>query len=152
FGFSPITNAVSFVSDGTFQIGGPLVKDKLRLFTSFRDWRVHVNVPAAFSTTVLGQTNMKSGLANLTYQMNAINKITAFYARQYYKKPDRFLGNTFLFTNESNSNEDDVFDVVQGLWNSVLTQRLFMDARVSYNHIWFPLKFNGSDQPLNDLT
>jgi len=152
FGFSPITNAVKFVSDGTFQIGGPIIKDKLRLFTSVRDWRVHVNVPAAFSTTVLDQTNMTSGLANLTYQMNNNNRFTAFYARQYYKKPDRFLGNTFLYTSESNSNEDDVFDVVQGLWNSVLTQRLFMDARISYNHIWFPLKFNGTDQPLNDLT
>jgi hypothetical protein len=104
FGFSPITNAVKFVSDGTFQIGGPLIKDKLRLFTSVRDWRVHVNVPAAFSTTVLDQTNMTSGLAKLTYQMNNNNRFTAFYARQYYKKPDRFLGNTFLYTNESNSN------------------------------------------------
>src|SRR5581483_5876785 len=74
FGFSPITNAVKFVSDGTFQIGGPIIKDKLRLFTSVRDWRVHVNVPAAFSTTVLDQTNMTSGLANLTYQMNNNNR------------------------------------------------------------------------------
>ncbi len=53
YGFNPITGAVNFVSDGTFDIGGPLSKDTLRLFTSFRDWRVHVNTPAALSETLV---------------------------------------------------------------------------------------------------
>src|SRR5262249_7640020 len=51
YGFLPATNKVDFVSDVNFNIGGPLVKNKLRAFGSIRDWRVHVNVPAAFSTT-----------------------------------------------------------------------------------------------------
>jgi len=156
YGFRPITGAVNFVSDGTFQIGGPLVKDKLRLFTSFRDWRVHVNTPAALSQTIVDNTDMTSGLVNLSYQMNKSNKFTAFYSRQYYKKPNRFLTSTTVpstnFTSDSISAEDDVFDVVQGLWNSVITQRLFMDARISFNNINFPLKFNGTKTPLNDLS
>ena len=36
-----------------------------------------------------------------------------------------------------------MFDIVQGLWNSVLSNTLFMDARVSYNKIFFPLYDNG---------
>ncbi len=156
YGFNPITGAVSFVSDGTFFIGGPIVQDKVRLFTSFRDWRVHVNTPAAFSETLLDQTNMTSGLVNLTYQLNDKNKVTAFYTRQYYKKPNRFLTSATVpstnFDSESVSDEDDVFDVVQGLWNSVITKRLFMDARVSFNNINFPLKFNGTKQSLTDLS
>jgi hypothetical protein len=156
FGFKPITGAVNFVSDGTFQLGGPIVKDKLRLFASVRDWRVHVNTPAALSQTIVDNTDMTSGLVNLSYQMNKANRFTAFYSRQYYKKPHRFLTSTTTpstnFTSDSISNEDDVFDVVQGLWNSVITQRLFMDARVSFNNINFPLKFNGTLTPLNDLS
>jgi hypothetical protein len=155
YGFSPITGAVNFVSDGTFNMGGPISKD-LRFFGAFRDWRVHVNTPAAFSETLLDQTNMTSGLANLTYQVNNNNKVTAFYTRQYYKKPNRFLTSATVpstnFTSESVSNEDDVFDVVQGLWNSVITQRLFLDARFSFNNINFPLKFNGTSQALTDLS
>lgn len=151
-GFKPDTNKVDFVSDAGFQIGGPVIKDKLRLFTAFRDWRVHVNVPAAFSESVLDETNMTSGLANLTWQLNDKNRLTGFYSRQYYKKPNRFLGSSALFTSDSNSNEDDVFDIVQGLWNSVLTNTLFMDARVSFNKIFFPLYYNGTDQSLLDLS
>jgi len=151
-GFKPDTNKVDFVSDVNINMGGPIIKDKLRFFASFRDWRVHVNVPAAFSESVLDQTNITSGLGNFTYQLNDNNRLTAFYARQYYKKPDRFLGSSAFFTSQSNSNEDDVFDIVQGLWNSVITNKFFLDARVSYNKIFFPLYFNGSDQTLRDLS
>ena len=48
YGFRPQTNAVDFVSDVNVSGGGPLIARKLRMFASFRDWRVHVNVPAAF--------------------------------------------------------------------------------------------------------
>ncbi|HSL22887.1 MAG TPA: TonB-dependent receptor, partial [Vicinamibacterales bacterium] len=149
-GFKPDTNKVDYVSDFTVQVGGPLVKDKVRLFTAFRDWRVHVNVPAAFSESVLDETNMTSGLANTTWQVSTNHRLTGFYSRQYYKKPNRFLGSSALFTSDSNSNEDDVFDIVQGLWNSVLSNRFFVDARVSFNKIFFPLYFNGTDQTLSD--
>jgi hypothetical protein len=151
-GFKPETNKVDFVSDLNVQLGGPIVKDKLRFFGSFRDWRVHVNVPAAFSEQVLDETNMTSGLGNVSWQINHANRFTGFYARQYYKKPNRFLASSAFYTGESNSNEDDVFDIVQGLWNSVITNKLFMDARVSFNKIFFPLYYNGTDQSLNDLS
>ena len=152
FGFAQNTNSVDYVSDVSLQAGGPILKNKVRFFGSFRDWRVHINVPAAFSATVLDETNITSGLTNVTWQINDKNKFTGFYSRQYYKKPNRFLGTTTNFTDESNSNEDDVFNVYQGLWNSIITSRMFMDARVSYNTIFFPLYFNGTDQTLSDLT
>ena len=151
-GFKPDTNKVDFVSDLNFQIGGPLVSNKVRLFTSFRDWRVHVNVPAAFSESVLDRTDMTSGLANVSWQLNDANRITGFYSRQYYKKPNRFLASSANYTSESNSNEDDVFDIVQGLWNSVITNTFFMDARISFNKIFFPLYYNGKDQAITDLS
>src|SRR5437773_9259220 len=39
---------VDLFSDGTAQLGGPLIKDKLRFYTSWRDWRIHRNVPNFF--------------------------------------------------------------------------------------------------------
>ena len=47
YGFRPETNGVDFVSDINVSGGGPVIARKLRIFGSFRDWRVHVNVPAA---------------------------------------------------------------------------------------------------------
>lgn len=149
-GFRPETNSVDFTSDINVSGGGPIIARKLRMFTSFRDWRVHVNVPAAFSTLVLDKTDITSGLVNLNYQINDNNRLTGFYSRQYYKKPNRFLAASNTLVKESTSNEDDVFDVYQVLWNSVLTQRLFIDARLGLNKIAFPTYQNGTEQTLLD--
>ena len=46
-----------FVSDANIAAGGPVVKNKVRFFGSFRDWRVHQNVPVQNSQSVLDQTN-----------------------------------------------------------------------------------------------
>ncbi len=81
-GFRPQTNAVDFVSDINVSGGGPVVARKLRLFGSFRDWRVHVNVPAALSTLVLDKTDITSGLLNATYQINDNNRLTGLYSKQ----------------------------------------------------------------------
>ena len=150
YGFRPETNGVDFTSDINISAGGPIIARKLRLFTSFRDWRVHVNVPAAFSTLVLDRTDITSGLVNANYQMSDNNRLTGLYARQYYKKPNRFLTASNVTVQESTNNEDDVFDIYQVLWNSVVTQRFFIDARVGLNKIFFPTYLNGNDQTLLD--
>jgi hypothetical protein len=150
FGFRPQTNQVDYVSDVNVNIGGPLVKNKVRIFGSFRDWRVHVNVPVQLSQTVLDQTNITSGLANVTYQVNSSNKVTGFYSIQRYNKPNRLLNNASITVPESTVDEEDKFKVYQGLWNSVITPRLFLDARVGLNTILFPTYFNGTQQSLTD--
>jgi hypothetical protein len=150
FGFRDATNKVDFVSDVNINAGGPLIKDKLRIFGSFRDWRVHVNVPVQQSQTVLDETNITSGLLNGTYQLNDGNRVTGFYSRQRYRKPRRLLNSASITVPESTVNEQDVFNVYQGLWNSVLSSRMFLDARVGYNTILFPTYFNGVEQSLTD--
>jgi len=153
YGFLPTTNKVDFVSDVNFSAGGPVIKDKLRLFGSFRDWRVHVNVPAANSTNVLDQTNIDSGLLNATYQINSNHKLTGFWSKQKYSKPNRFLQSpTTTLVKDSTSDEEDIFNVYQGLWNAILSPNFFMDARVGYNTILFPTYLNGSAQSLTDNT
>jgi len=150
FGFLPTTNQVDYVSDANISVGGPLVRDKLRVFGSFRDWRVHVNVPVQFSQTVLDETNITSGLVNTSWQVSQNNRLTGFYSRQRYAKPHRLLNSASITVPESTVNEQDIFNVYQGLWNSVLTQNMFMDARIGVNTILFPTYFNGTEQSLTD--
>ena len=152
FGFRPDTNEVDYVSDVNVTGGGPIFRDKVRVFGSFRDWRVHVNVPVQFSQLVLDQTNITSGLINTTWQINQNNRLTGFYSRQKYDKPNRLLNNAAITVPESTVNEQDMFDVVQALWNSVLTQNMFVDARFGLNKILFPTYFNGTGQSLTDNT
>ena len=146
YGFRQDGNTSDFVSDVNISAGGPLVQNKLRFFGSFRDWRIHQNVPVQLSQTVLDQTNITSGLGNFTWQVSQNNRLTGFYSRQRYSKPNRLLNNASITVIDSTSDEEDMFDVVQGLWNTVLGKNFFLDARLGLNKILFPTYQNGGNQ------
>lgn len=129
-----------YLSDFTAQVGGPIVRNKLRFFAGYRDWRVHRFVTGfedENGVPVVEPTDMYSLLGNGTYQANTNHRITGFYTRQEYNKPQR--GASALNTPLSNWNEDDVFEIYQGLWNGVLSKTMFIESRVSYVDVFFPL-------------
>ena len=151
YGIRPNTNTSDFVSDINFTLGGPLVQNKLRFFGSFRDWRVHQNVAVQNAQSVLDQTNITDGLGNFTWQASQNNRLTGFYSRQRYSKPNRLLNSQASTVPESTVDEEDMFDLIQGLWNSVLGKNFFIDARMGMNKILFPTYFNGgTNQSLTD--
>jgi len=108
-------------------------------------------VPAAYSEQVLDETNMTSGLINSSWQVNNANRVHGLLRPPVLQEAQRFLASSALYTSESNSNEDDIFNIVQGLWNSVLTsQAVHGRARQLQQDLWFPLYYNGSDHGLTD--
>src|SRR6185295_14146690 len=111
YGFRQDGNTSDFVSDINFSAGGPIIKNRLRAFGSFRDWRVHQNVPVQLSQIVLDQTNITSGLVNATVQLNQNNRVTGFYSHQRYSKPNRLLNAASVTVIDSTSDEEDAFDV-----------------------------------------
>ena len=127
--------SVDLFSDWTAQLGGP-IGDKLRFFTSWRDWRIHRNV-VDFPKTE--NTDMFSGLGNVSYQINSRNKVTGLFTRQTYWKPNRNA--SALVQPDSTWIEDDVFSIYQGAYNSQISSNSVFDARVSYSTVAFPLKF-----------
>ena len=96
YGIRQDSDTSNFVSDANVTIGGPLVQNKLRFFGAFRDWRVHQNVPVQNAQVVLDQTNITDGLGNFTYQLNQNNRLTGFYSRQRYSKPNRLLNSSAI--------------------------------------------------------
>jgi hypothetical protein len=129
-------SSINLFSDWTAQLGGPLIRDKVRFFTSWRDWRIHRNV-VDFPESE--NTDLFSWLVNATYQLNAKNQITGLATRQTYLKPNRNAD--ALIAPEATWIEDDIFRIYQGRYNSQITNSALFDARVSYLKIDFPLKF-----------
>ena len=128
-------SSINLFSDWTAQLGGPLMKDRIRFFTSWRDWRIHRDV-VDFPESE--DTDMFSGLGNVTYQLNARNRLTGLYTRQTYYKPNRNA--SAINPPETTWIEDDVFTIYQGAYNSQISSNAVFDARVSYSTITFPLK------------
>jgi hypothetical protein len=155
FGVTPETedlfNRIDYLSDASFQLGGPVVKDKVWFFGSYRDHRIHRGVP--FYPVAEG-TDIKYSLFKGTINVNSSNTVTGLWGGNWYKKPDRGavdFGGAFV-TPESTWIEDDVSHVFQGTWNSVLSDKLLMDTRISFVHLKFPLIIKNGNQAREELT
>jgi len=129
-------SSINLFSDWTAQLGGPLIRDKVRFFTSWRDWRIHRNV---VNFPESENTDLFSWLVNATYQVNPKNQITGLATRQTYLKPNRNAD--ALIAPQATWIEDDIFRIYQGRYNSQITNNALFDARLSYLKIDFPLKF-----------
>jgi hypothetical protein len=136
---------VEFISNANFQIGGPLIADKLRVYTSFRDWRTARRVP---NFAEVESTDIFNLLVNLTWQASDAHRLGGFAGRNYYNKPNR--GATADNEPASVANERDHMSVYQGHWNWVMSDKAFLDAKTSHSYMYFPLYLKSEDQTLFD--
>jgi hypothetical protein len=161
-GLSSYSTAVDYLQNHNFQIGGPIIKDKLFYFGSINYQPTHVFVlgfPAvspSFLATPLGNTsnqdttNILAGSGKTSWQVNAKNRIEVYLSKQRYDKPNR--GSSLLNTQDSDSKELDTFVITQGIWNWIPTPRLAAETRLSYNNTHFPLTQKTNLQPITDNT
>lgn len=163
-GFRSDSNAVDYITNTNAQIGGPLVKNRLFFFASFNYQPTHVNVPGfpavspllpyTLSTNagkdIQDTTDIMTGTGKFNYQMNSRSRFEAFVERQKYDKPNRGAGATT--TPDSAFKELDYGNTFQGAWNLLLTDRMFIDTKASYNNIHFPLYQKTSLQSILDNT
>ncbi len=142
------------------EMGGPVMKNKMFFFGSFNYQATHVKVPGfpsvvpSYIPTPLSDTSDQdttdiiAGEGKLTYQLGPANRFEGYVSKQRYDKPNR--GAAAGLTQESNSKELDTFVITQLNYNRVLSDRMFMDAKVSYNNTHFPLYQKTDLQPLTD--
>jgi hypothetical protein len=153
-GIRPNANAVDTITNFNLSAGGPILRNKLFYFAALNDQRTHVNVVGFPAVDTFPQTtentDITSILANATYQMTGAHRFQTTLSRQVYDKPNRGASNTN--TPESTWHEKDILAVYQGLWNWVMSDRMFADTRVSFNSIDFPLNLKTEQQTLQDLT
>jgi hypothetical protein len=159
-GLRPDANSTELINNTNVQVGGPLVQNKLFFFGTFNFQATHVKVPnfpavvpsyiasPLSGTSDQDTTDILAGEGKVSYQLDARNRFEGFIAKQRYDKPNRGAGSTT--TQDSDSKELDTFLISQLAYNSTLTDRMFLDAKVSYNNTHFPLYQKTDLQPLND--
>ena len=161
-GFRPDSNSTELLTNTNVQAGGPLLTNRMFYFGSFNYQATHVKVPGfpviapAYIPTPLSgtsdqdTTDILAGEGKITYQAGAANRFEGYLSKQRYDKPNRAASITS--TQESDWKELDTFVVSQLAYNRVLSDRMFLDAKVSYNNTHFPLYQKTDLQPLSDTS
>ncbi|MGH9346706.1 MAG: TonB-dependent receptor [Vicinamibacterales bacterium] len=147
FGFREDAGATEMLLDGNVQLGGPIIRNKLRFFASLRDWRANVNVPGF---PEIEKTSIRTADGSVGWQVTPKNTFTGYVNQQWYAKPNR--GASPLETPDTTADETFYLGLYQAVWNSVFTNRAFMDLRGSFNDMNSYFAQKGTEQSLLDAS
>ena len=132
----------------TSPAGGPLVAEQAALLR-------HRSATGASTRTcrcrtrrsVLDQTNITSGLGNVTWQVNQNNRITGFYSRQRYSKPNRLLNSASITVLGIDQSTKKTCSTSARACGTRCSARTSSSTRaLGVNKILFPTYFNGGNQ------
>jgi hypothetical protein len=161
-GFRPDSNSTNLLTNTNVQAGGPLLKNRMFYFGSFNYQATHVKVPGfpviapsyiptpLSGTSDMDTTDILAGEGKITYQAGTANRFEGYLSKQRYDKPNRAA--SIVSTQESDWKELDTFVVSQLAYNRIMSDRMFLDAKVSYNNTHFPLYQKTDLQPLQDTS
>jgi len=141
----PHSNETLKYRDTNINVGGPITKDKLWWYFSYRYFKNSVGQPN-FIGPIAG-TNFDTALWNpsgkATYQINQNNKLIGYYQWGQKTQPNRLpqaslnyndLGGTIKQTSGS--------WIYKGEWNGTLNKNMFAEARYGGFGYYFPLLAN----------
>ena len=129
--------------DASFQLGGPLIKDKLWFFGSFRyfKWKRHYAgfVDPVTSDAIDVDHSEWNIQAKLTFQPTSAHRITANYYHTVLTEPYMTLDvGPYTLPEGCAVWDGEYSDVIYGKWNWVINQNMFADVRVGLFHRYFP--------------
>jgi hypothetical protein len=134
------------LKDFNAQIGGPILKDRLWYFGSYRNYTTVENV-AGFSMPF--DSNLRNYTASGKYQINKSNQLSAFWTYNRKFQPHRGAG--VAQPNPINTlNQQSPKNLFNGDWTSVMGQNTFLEVSSSYFHMHWPSRFADEFNALPD--
>ncbi len=143
-------NPTTLTYDYNAQLGGPLLKDKLWYFGSFRFWAVNNLVSGAFNDNggpALNDNLIANESLKFSYQLNPKNKLTILYSRnqknRYHRRntPPYFVSNQASFL----QNQPGSTSIVK--WTLIPNSRWVVDTGVGLMHLKFPQRYQPTVKP-----
>ncbi|OLC45895.1 MAG: hypothetical protein AUH43_15095 [Acidobacteria bacterium 13_1_40CM_65_14] len=149
-------NPINYIYDANGNIGGAIRRNRAWFFSSFRRFDINTQVlgitrpDGSPAPDVNHQSNF---IGKITAQVNNNNKISGEYNFNYQ---NRFFRRGSDVTEEKASmRQIEPAYITQFQWTSVLSQRMFFDARYGFLHLIFPLHYQPSvgsnDFPRQDI-
>jgi Carboxypeptidase regulatory-like domain/TonB dependent receptor-like, beta-barrel len=146
FNGKPVTsgNPFDMTRDTSASLGGPLIKDKLWLFGSYRRYDLRqriLSVTNQDGSPVVDVNHQTNTDLRADYQINSKNKFSFIWL---YNEQNRFFRRdttySFVSTQASWLQIEPAY-ILEGLYTTQLTNNFLLDFRVGYNKIVFPLSY-----------
>jgi hypothetical protein len=130
------------VRDTTVSLGGPLVKDRLWLFGSYRRYDLRSNFLAVVDqngSPIADPNHQTNTDLRADWQVNSKNRLSFIWL---YNEQNRFFRRDTLYqfvSPEAAWRQIEPAYILQALWTSQITNNLLLDVRAGYNKEVFPL-------------
>jgi hypothetical protein len=139
------SNEIQKYNDFNINVGGPIAKDKVWWYFSYRYQATDVGQPnfvSAISGTPF-HTDLWNPSGKVTYQVNQNNKLIGYYQWGQKTQPNRLPSSTFNYTDlgETFAQSSGSW-VYKGEWNGTINNKLYAEARYGVFGYYFPLIAN----------
>ena len=146
-------NKIDTVYDLNADLGGPILKNRLWFYTTFRRWGANNFLANTFTPAgaqAIDDNRLTDIALRLTYQIDKNNKVSASYDRGFKfrgHRPNNLISASF---------SDPLADVVQKSWmvymgqvhwTSTVTSRLLIDVGMTYMPVYYNLGFEPGATP-----
>src|SRR5215467_13587633 len=147
------SNETQKYHDSNFNVGGPIKKDKVWWYFSYRNFKNSVAQPN-FIGPIAGKlfdTLLWNPSGKTTYQINQNNKLIGYYQWGQKEQPNRLPSSTNSYTSlESTLYQKSGSWIYKGEWNSTLSKNMYVEARYGVFGYYFPLITN-SDSTAHEV-
>jgi hypothetical protein len=141
-GIRPGSNEIQSYWDRAINVGGPIVKDKIWYFGTYREQFNSVAQPQ-FRFDKSFDTKLWNPVVKGTYQMNQQNKLIGYYQWGQKSQPNRLPYAAYFYNDEGSTNAQDSGSWVwKGEWNSTINDKMYVEARFGDFGYYFPLLSN----------
>ncbi len=148
FNNSPIrahSNEIDKYWDTALNIGGPVVRDKVWWFGTYRKQHNAVAQPN-FNFDSTFDTTLWNAVGKVTYQANQKNKFVGYYQWGQKLQPTRLPFGTSIYQSAGPTFKQDSGSWVwKGEWNGTLSDKLYVEARFGDFGYYFPTLANSED-------
>ena len=128
--------------DTNINVGGPIKKDKVWWYFSYRNQKTSVGQPN-FIGPIAGtsfDTQLWNPSGKTTYQINQNNKLIGYYQWGQKEQPNRLPQSAFNYTDlGSTLKQISGSWIYKGEWNGTLNKNMYAEARYGVFGYYFPL-------------
>ena len=146
-------NKIDTLYDLNAALGGPIIKDRLWFFATFRRWGANNFLANTFfpnGQQVVDDTRLTDMALRLTYQINKNNKVSVSYDRGLKfrgHRPNNLIGVAFSDPLADVQQKSWMNYMSQAHWTSTVTNRLLVDVGMTYMPVNYNLFFEPGAVP-----